>query len=223
MNERTGVTGVSDFVLDLLFPRRCIGCGVEGDFLCSHCRELLPRPESAGVANGQDRDLLTSLDDLQSVFLYQGLAREAVHYLKYRNMKALARPLAQLMADYLESNPMPADVLTVVPMHSKRLRKRGYNQAELLARELSRLIQVPLVKGALARLRNTPSQVSMSASERRSNVEGAFQCRGHVFQGKDVLLIDDVCTTGATLNACAAALKEAGARSVQGLTLSREY
>lgn len=223
MNVRAGTARVSDFVLDLLFPRRCIGCGVEGDFLCSRCCELLPRPESVGVVSSQDRDLLDSLDGLQCVFLYQGLARDAVHYLKYRNMKSLARPLAGLMADHLESNPISADVLTVVPMHSKRLRKRGYNQAELLARELSRFVQLPLVKGALIRLRNTPSQVSMIASDRRSNVEGAFRCRGRVFQGKAVLLIDDVCTTGATLNACAAALKEAGARSVQGLTLSREY
>ncbi len=220
MNVRAGVAGVSDFVLDLLFPRKCIGCGAEGDFLCPSCRKSMPK---AGPA-AQDRALLTSLDGLQSVFLYQGLARHAVHYLKYGNTKALAKPLARLMADHLESNPMPADILTVVPMHSKRLRKRGYNQAELLARELSRLVQLPLTGESLIRLRDTPSQVStMTARDRRRNVEGAFRCRGHVFHGKEVLLIDDVCTTGATLNACAAALKGAGARAVRGLTFSREY
>ncbi|MCL0088986.1 ComF family protein [Dehalococcoidia bacterium] len=150
------------------------------------------------------------------------MARDAVHHLKYRNLKALARPLAKLMAEYLESNPLPTDILVAVPLHSKRVRQRGYNQSDLLAEELSHLIDLPTASGSLVRLRNTPSQVSLGAEARRSNVQGAFRCKNQVCQGKGVLLVDDVCTTGATLNACALALKEAGAASVWGLTFSRE-
>lgn len=150
------------------------------------------------------------------------MARDAVHHLKYRNLKALARPLAKLMAEYLESNPLPVDLILAVPMHPKRVRQRGYNQSDLLAQELSYLINLPTASGSLVRLRNTPSQVSLGAEARRSNVQGAFRCKNQVCQGKSVLLVDDVCTTGATLNACALALKEAGAASVWGLTFSRE-
>jgi ComF family protein len=224
---------VKEAFLDLLFPPRCIGCGMEGDFLCGSCCDLLPALEPplcecCGVPLASGRfcqnciDSNLDVDGIRSPFLHQGLAREAVHYLKYRNMKVLARPMAGLMAEYLKSNSLPVDIITAVPIHSRRMRQRGYNQSDLLAEELSRSIKLPTSRGTLTRLRNTPSQVSLGASERRSNVEGAFQCKYQIFQNRRVLLIDDVCTTGATLNACAVALKEAGALSVWGLTLSRE-
>ncbi len=126
------------------------------------------------------------------------------------------------MAQYLGSNPLPVDLILAVPMHPRRARERGYNQSDLLVEALSRLIQLPMTSGSLVRLRNTPSQVSLGAEARRSNVQGAFCCNDQLFQGKGVLLVDDVCTTGATLNACATALKGAGAAPVWGLTFSRE-
>ena len=233
MALQTTLSQIRDFLLDLVFPRRCIGCGTEGEFLCSSCCDSLPRLEHpycarCGVPLSGGRfchDCLNSpfaIDGIRSLFLHQGLAREAVHYLKYKNLKTLAQPLAELMAEYLESNPLPVDILIAVPMHPKRMRRRGYNQSDLLVEELSHLTRLPTAEGSLSRRINTPSQVSLGAEARRSNVQGAFQCKDQVFQSRNVLLVDDVCTTGATLNACAAALKTAGATSVWGLTLSRE-
>jgi len=132
-------------------------------------------------------------------------------------------PLAKLLQDYLNTNPLPAEVLVPVPLHQKRLRERGYNQSSLLARELSKLINLPVVDNCLSRQRHAPPQARTSTvEERQRNIAGAFACRDYRLRDKQVLLIDDVSTSGATLDACAAALKAAGATSVWGLVMARE-
>ena len=149
--------------------------------------------------------------------------RQAVHQLKYKNLRALAIPLAQLFNDYLVTNPVPGDVLVPVPLHRKRLRERGYNQANLLTRELGKLTNLPVVDDCLRRQRAAPPQARTSTvDERNSNVADAFTCCDQRLRDKQVLLIDDVATSGATLNACATTLKAAGATSVWGLALTRE-
>jgi ComF family protein len=163
---------------------------------------------------------LRAIDGIRSPLLYQGLAKEAV--LKLKRFKALAEPLGQLLHDFLCSHPLPGDTLAAVPLHPRRIRERGYNQSLLLAQELGRLSRLPVLDGCLIRLRNTPSQARLSEEERYANVRGAFACNDSGFQGRHVLLVDDVCTTGATIDACASALKQAGAASVWGLTLARE-
>ena len=152
-----------------------------------------------------------------------GVMRQAIHQLKYRNLRALVAPLVQLLNDYLIANPMPGEVLVPVPLHRKRLRERGYNQSNLLSRELSLLSNLPVVDDCLIRQQHTPPQTrTLTVDERRSNVANAFSCCDHRLRDKQVLLIDDVSTSGATLDACAAALKTAGATSVWGLVLARE-
>lgn len=116
---------------------------------------------------------------------------------------------------------MPADVIVPVPLHASRLRERGYNQAALLARELAQRAEIALNERTLVRKRATAPQVELSAKERRENVHDAFCCSDDGLAEKHVLLVDDVCTTGATLEACAIALRKSGARSVQALTLAR--
>jgi ComF family protein len=149
--------------------------------------------------------------------------RRAIIDFKYNNFKALCSSLAGLLAEYVEHNSLPGEVLVPVSLHSKRMRSRGYNQSGLLCRELSKLNSLPVIDDSLVRLKDTPAQTKASSAEvRRRNVEGAFACRGDRFKGKKILLIDDVCTTGATLDSCASALKNAGASSVWGLTLARE-
>ncbi len=149
--------------------------------------------------------------------------RQAIYQLKYRNLRALAVPLAKLLQEYLATNPIPGEVLVPVPLHPKRLRERGYNQSRLLAQELGKLINLPVVDDCLVRLRYAPPQArTLTVDERRRNVAGAFICRDHRLQDKPILLIDDVSTSGATLDACASALKAAGATSVWGLALARE-
>jgi len=144
-----------------------------------------------------------------------------MHWFKYRGRAVLAEPLGELMATYWEQHPMPVDSVAPVPLHAARLRERGYNQAALLACEMARRTGLAVEDHTLIRQRATASQVKLDARKRRENVRDAFYCSGDDLAGKRVLLIDDVCTTGATLEACAVALYAGGARSVQALTLAR--
>lgn len=220
--------------LDLLFPQWCIGCGKEGDFLCSSCRHSLPRimpPLCPMCGKSQPSGILcpscvswqAEIDGIRSPFRFDGVMRQAIHQLKYRNLRALAVPLANLLSDYLIANPLPGEVLVPVPLHHKRLRERGYNQSSLLAQQLGKLTNLPVVDDCLIRLRHAPPQArTLTVDERRSNVANAFTCRDHRLKDKQVLLIDDVSTSGATLDACATVLKATGATSVWGLVLARE-
>jgi ComF family protein len=220
--------------LDLLFPRWCVGCGGEGSFLCQSCQHSLPRieppicsrcgkPQAGGQLCLGCVEWPAAIDGIRSPFRFEGTTREAVHQLKYRNLRALAPLLAGLLNDYLRTHPMPGEVLVPVPLHRKRLRERGYNQSRLLSEELGKLNGLPVVADCLVRQINNPPQARTSTvDERRENVVGVFDCRDDRLRGKQVLLIDDVATSGATLDACAAVLKASGAVSVWALTFARE-
>jgi len=163
----------------------------------------------------------SSLDSVRSVAYFESPLREAIHSFKYKNNQNLAGPLGQLLVEYMTRHPLPADVIVPVPLHASRLRERGYNQSALLARELSRPAGLPVVEDVLHRVRKTVAQVGLDAQGRRDNVRDAFQCADQRLSGLRILLIDDVHTTGATLNACAVALRQAGTGPVCALTLAR--
>jgi ComF family protein len=228
------ITSLNRVALDLLFPRWCIGCGREGDYICDACRRdlsvLIPpvcpacgRPQSRGSVCRECREMPMLIDGIRSPFVFDGVIRRAIHELKYRNLRGLAPLMAGLLYDYLVENPLPADVLVPVPIHRKRQRDRGYNQSALLAKELSRRSRLPMIVNGLVRHRYAvPQAQSAGLNERQKNVAGAFTCPYERFQGKRVLLIDDVATSGATLNACAETLKATGAAQVWGLVMARE-
>jgi ComF family protein len=149
--------------------------------------------------------------------------RKSVHELKYRGLKAISPCLAELLADYLKENPVPGEALVSVPLHPRRLRERGYNQSVLLAGELGKRVGLPVIEDCLTRVKQAQPQVrAVDVEERRRNVADAFVCRDERVNNKQIILIDDVCTSGATLESCATALKRSGATSVWGLTLARE-
>jgi ComF family protein len=149
--------------------------------------------------------------------------RKSIHELKYRGLKAISPCLAALLADYLKENPLPGEALVSVPLHPRRLRERGYNQSGLIAEGLGERIDLPVIEDCLIRIKQPQPQVrAVDVEERRGNVADAFVCRDERVSGKQIVLIDDVCTSGATLESCAAALKDRGAASVWGLTLARE-
>jgi len=187
--------------------------------LCPRCG----RPQPSGILCHACVSWRADIDGIRSPFKFDGVMRHAIHELKYRNLRALAVPLAELLRDYLINNLVPGEVLVPVPIYKKRLRERGYNQSNLLARELGKLVNLPVVDDCLIRQHHTlPQARTSTVDERRSNVSGAFTCLNQDLSGKQVLLIDDVSTSGATLDACAAALKVAGATLVWGLVLARE-
>lgn len=220
--------------LDLLFPCWCLGCGKEGSLICPACRRKLPaitspicprcgKPQAGGILCPACSSHQYSIDGVRSPFRFEGVIRQAIHQFKYRNLRAIVEPLAELLGDYLTTHPVPGEVLVPVPLHRKRLRERGYNQSELLARELGKLVKLPVMAEGIVRRQHSPPQArATSISERRSNVNDAFSCGNRSLQNKRIILIDDVATSGATLDACAAVLKAAAASSVWGLTLATE-
>ncbi len=228
------LTKLKEIALDLLFPQWCVGCGRGGDLICNSCYQSLPRimpplcprcgrPQPSGILCPGCINCQSEIEGIRSPFRFDGVIRQAIHQLKYRNLRALVLPLARLLNDYLTTNPVAGEVLVPVPLHPKQLRERGYNQSSLLAHELGKLINLPVVDDCLIRQRHAPPQTKTSTmAERRSNVANTFSCRDHRLRDKQALLIDDVSTSGATLDACASALKQAGATLVWGLVLARE-
>ena len=220
--------------LDILFPPYCVGCGKEGAFICLSCRRALPRitppicpkcgrPQASGILCPDCAGWQAAIDGIRSPFRFEGAMREAIHRLKYQNLRALAVPLASMLQEYLNSSPLDVDVLMPVPLHRKRLRERGYNQARLLAQELGRLINIAVADDVLVRRRHTPPQArTTTVQERRLNIADAFACLDGRMRGRKVLLLDDVATSGVTLDACARVLKANGVASVWGLAMARE-
>ncbi len=218
-------------ILDLVLPLTCAVCGEEGQFLCNGCEPALTRlerpycpkcaePECQGLCE-RCIGLSPRIDGIRAPYRYQGVLRDMAHELKYRNLRAAAPTLGGLMADYLMRNPVPADVIVPVPLHSRRERQRGYNQSLLLAKEIGSRCGVEVDGPLLRRTKNTPPQVEMESPEdRRANMSDSFRCESSL-EGQKVLLVDDVVTTGSTMFACADALKDAGAASVWGLALAR--
>ena len=218
--------------LDLVFPMHCCGCGREGGILCPQCVHELERlaPPYCRICSqpGVDgvcpwcRQSPRGFDSLRSPYKFEGPVREAIHALKYRGVRAAAGELSRLLTDYLDRNPVSVDAVVPVPLHSRRLRSRGYNQSAHLARGIGRKLDLLVSEFLLLRTTDARPQVeAQSRDERRANVSGSFRCPEDA-SGLTILLIDDVATTGSTLSECASALKDAGASRVYALTLARD-
>ena len=219
-------------MLDLLLPPRCGGCRRVGAWLCDACRSKIRRLQEplcrrcgAEVPSARAecgcRTRLKSLTRVRSAVAYEGPMEHAVRRFKYEGWRRLARPLAQLIAERLAVEGVAARWVVAVPLHRSRQSTRGFNQSELLARELQRLLALRSPPGVLVRTRATPPQVGRDRKSRFENVAGAFRWKGGGLRGEAILLVDDVATTGATLDACARALREAGSGPVTGVSVAR--
>jgi competence protein ComFC len=161
------------------------------------------------------------IEAIRSWAIYAGPIRQAMHSLKYHRNVALGDALAPYLAEFVKKLEWPVDLVVPVPLGRQRIKERGYNQVGLLAFPLSCLQNWNYSSRLLRRVRETRSQVGLSAMERRANMAGAFTADPALASGKVILLVDDVATTGATLAACSEALLEAGAKMVYALTLAR--
>jgi len=214
-------------LLDLIFPRRCLGCGSLGSYFCPACqRAVQPLPEPFCPRCNTPVDPLLPLCRCRgsaipvvAAGVFAGPLREAVHRLKYSGQTAGAPALAELLRPRL-SLTAGNQLLVPIALHPARLRERGYNQSALLARALTATKPEQLAEAALRRVRRTDAQASLSASERARNVDGAFRADPHICAGRAIVLIDDVCTTGATLRAAAEALRDAGATEVSAAVIA---
>jgi ComF family protein len=229
-------------LIDLLFPPHCVACSRPGNWLCANClsdvqvirppvcrRCGLPAdlPHTSGGEPyfcGPCQEKPPQLDGLIAYAFHSGPLREAIHHFKYEDLRSLAGPLGRLMSEGWESlapQEQAVDAIVPVPLHPARQRQRGYNQASLLAREVGAHLQIPVIDNVLIRTKATTPQVGLGIQERRANVQDAFRCSVDDLSGKQVMLLDDVCTTGATLQSACAALQQAGTLSVWAYTLAR--
>jgi len=193
---------------------------METEFFCVACRTpyLSPFPLNEEGLCGLCRRGLTGFDAAYTYGSYEGELRQLIHLFKYAGIQTLARPLGKFLSIALPREQR-FDVIVPMPLHWMKQWSRGFNQSELLAREVGRRWNLP-VKQLARRIRATAVQAGVTGAQRRANVSGAFRARDTV-AGKRVLLVDDVMTTGATAGSCAVALKRAGAEHVALLTLAR--
>ncbi len=217
--------------LDWLFPPRCGGCESVGARWCAACQagvqelgggvcERCGQPAVGGMCS-RCAETPASLTALRSWAVYAGPLRQAVHRLKYRGDMSLGEILSRPMIRLLKQLGWPVDLVLPVPTGVVRQAERGYNQAAMLARPLALACGLAYQPHALARVRETRTQVGLTVPQRIANVAGAFEANPKRVAAKNVLVVDDVTTSGATLDACAAALVNAGALRVYGLTLAR--
>lgn len=217
-------------LVDWLWPARCAGCGTSGEWWCPKCADTVVTISAPGCplcGKLTDRGSCcprcrpkTALTGLAAGARLRGPLWAALKALKYRHAKVLAPILAEYLVAASAFLPGGCRVIVVVPLHRKRESARGHNQAELIARHFVSRTGAQLQPG-LGRVTNTQPQTGLSRGRRRENLAGAFTWRGDSLRGKTVWLIDDVFTTGATLDACARACRSAGARQVWGLVVAK--
>lgn len=217
---------------DLPGPRVCLLCGTraERDGLCPGCRAALPwlpavrcptcaSPVPQPLTCGRCLAHLPVVDGVEAALAYAFPVDGLIHALKYRHHLAIAQCLGRLLAQAVREMPRP-DLVVAVPLGAQRLTERGFNQSLEIARVAARVLEVPLALEACRRVRDTLPQASLAFGERAKNVRRAFVC-GSGLEGKRVALVDDVLTTGASLNECARALKKGGAAQVVGWVAAR--
>ena len=226
--------------LDLLFPRKCLGCSKTGGYFCSQCLNFISldsqricpvceRSSIGGLTHPRCHSA-TSLDGLTSVFAYKGLIKRAIVNLKYRFVSDLAHDLTELFLSFCGEDKTfsricrsKEAILVPIPLHPRRERWRGFNQSELLGKIIAENLGINFSPDLLIRIKNTTPQIKLKEKERKTNIQDAFRVSpSHpIIQSSNILLFDDVWTSGATLKEACRTLKRAGAKMVWGLTIAR--
>lgn len=234
-----GTSKIWQFFLDVVFPIKCLGCGREGEWLCSRClgkmelnkKLVCPRcgqGTKVGSFCGQCR-VTSKMTGIVIAASYEDkLLQRAVHTLKYKFVQDMSRPLAVILRAGLKiwfdhHCVRPAEIILVpVPLFKKRQRQRGFNQTALLAQRLGEQMKLAVRDDVLVRVKSTPAQAKLDPIRRRKNIRGVFQLRNMAApRGKIVFIIDDICTTSATLEECAKEIAKTQPREIWGLVLAR--
>ena len=238
-------TGIKESVLNFVFPSHCLLCKsfISSDemqdhtypknLVCKTCWDslnILPHPFCPRCRSFLDQSLRrcpkcpqsSSLSLNRSLGVFDPYYQTLIHHFKYNRKFSIGKNLGRRLGEILKKEEFSIgfDYIIPVPLHSSRKRERGYNQSRILAEEISKTVSVPLMDKVLMRMKKTKDQTHLSPEERERNVRGAFVVRANsALQGKKVILVDDVMTTGVTLKECARVLKDAGAKEVVGVTL----
>jgi ComF family protein len=231
-------TKLKNFLLDLIFPKKCLNCAREGVFFCEDCLSLISinpfkyclceYPQKIINEKQCPKCRNKHLDGLYSATDYnQAQVRLLIHNFKYRGqIKELAYHLSFLILTHLYFIAKyfpPNSILIPMPLFIKRKKRRGFNQAEEIAKIISEKMHIPLATESLIRIKNTNPQVNLNKEQRILNIQNAFEVKNkNILKGKIAFLLDDVYTTGSTMEECARILKSAGVKQVWGITVARE-
>ncbi|MDH5457335.1 MAG: ComF family protein [Nitrospinota bacterium] len=240
------LTRVCESIVNAVFPRSCVGCGLNrkdgGDYLCGLCRDDIfvigdPLCETCGIPADIDYDYPAEgfecgwcrkggfrFDRARSLGLYDSVLKELIHFYKYRNQPGAINEIEPYLRDYFETCREEYQGYSVasVPLHVKKLKERGFDQSFVLAHKISEILDLPLLTRPIRRIRETLPQARKNRTERFQNVRGAFDVvDAEAVLEKNILLIDDVFTTGSTVNEVTRMLKQARAGCVQVFTLAR--
>lgn len=197
---------IKELILDILFPKYCFGCGKEGLYICKECELFMTDVQHSVLHN------------LVAFWEYSGIVKELIHRIKFNGEYDIIKELINKKDFEVAENA----VITYVPMHIKKQRKRGFNQAEIIARELGRKTGKPVVK-LLEKIKETKDQATLDKAARLENVKNTFRFCGSpgLPQISEVLLVDDVYTSGATMQECSKVLRKAGFKNIWGFTLAK--
>jgi len=229
---------IQKFILDILFPIECITCGNDGKFLCDHCFEDLELNRKQDCPKCHKETKLGNFckeckntSRLNGVIVsasYENdLLQKTIHTLKYKYIEELAKPLGNVLISGLRmtlfKDKIDNDyIILPIPLHKKKFRERGFNQAELLSFEVAKYFKLACLNNVIIRIKKTKSQMSLNPIYRRKNIKGAFVCdKPEFIKDKKIILVDDVCTTSSTLEECAKAIYDFKPREIWGLVLAR--
>ncbi|MFC1608964.1 ComF family protein [Patescibacteria group bacterium] len=242
METKELIQKINKLILDTLFPIQCISCKKQNYWICDQClseiiikdKQVCPICEQVTIPDGQTCFKCKqkhSIDGLLVAIDYKEnkVIDKAIHYFKYRFIEDLSEPLGKIITKtFIRSSLKIPDAIVPIPLHSKRLRWRGFNQAELLCSHISQNISpnlsTPILSSALIRSKNTPSQMKIkNYHQRKSNLKNAFLVKNEAeIKNKRILLVDDISTTGSTIFECAKVLKKSGAKDVFGIVIARK-
>lgn len=212
---------IKNFILDLFFPRFCLYCQKEGEYLCQDCRSILE------ISQFHQKYSTKNLNDLYFALPYQNpFVKNLIKMFKYEPfIKELSQSLASLIIEHFQLIEKPLTDFSdsiLIPIPLKEKGRRGFNQAEEIAIWLSKFLKIPLINDVLVKIKKTLSQVELSDLERKENIKGAFKIKNkEKIEGRKILLVDDVYTTGSTLEEAAKVLREAGAKEIIGIVIAR--
>ena len=235
-------TFIGRCILDFVFPSQCCLCGAslseDEVTVCGACWATIPvigdqRCIRCGTPSDVQTDGCPSCAQWERSFQYVRILtpfdetiQQMIHLLKYKKKRSIGVRLGRMLAAVLRDDPQfdQVDLVLPIPLHKVRLKERGYNQSELVARALGKMLDRPVHANLLARTRNTSTQTKLNVDERRANVTGAFKVKdAERVAGRCIALVDDVLTTGATTDACTQALLDAGAQSVFVVAIARPF
>lgn len=231
---------LKEFILDLFFPKFCLNCSKEGSYLCQDCFSLIDILEKQYcpfcvqpriVIDGETCNHCRRSKHLSGLYCAASynnfIIKKLINQFKYEPyIKELAKPLTSLIIAhliYLNKLSNFNDFLLIpVPLYKKKLKQRGFNQTEEIAKELLKNLKIPFFNNALIKTKQTPAQVELKKEEREENIKGVFICqKPEIVQGRKILLVDDIFTTGSTMEECNRVLKDAGAKEIWGIVVAR--